>query len=167
MSEEQEKLNATEKAKIELHWNHISMVRQSAETLWKRLCDIGETELAVKLAHRVSTHDASKFTGVEFEGLHLTDFKDERLISAVNQHRSVNDHHPEFFVNGIKEMNREQIAEMVCDWSARSKEKGTGLREWIKEDASKRFGFTLQSKVYKEIKFFVDLLLDEPFKEIK
>tara|TARA_R110000772_G_scaffold261328_1_gene379732 strand:+ start:2395 stop:2907 length:513 start_codon:yes stop_codon:yes gene_type:complete len=166
-NEEELKRNALEKAKIELHWNHVSVVRQTAETLWKKLCDIGELGLARKLAHRASTHDASKFTGVEFEGLHLKDFKDQRLIDAVNQHRSVNDHHPEFHVDGIKGMSREQIAEMVCDWSARSKERGTGLREWIKEDAVKRFNFTLQSKCYKDIKFFVDLLLDDPFKEIK
>ena len=154
------------KERIKLHWNHITLVRQTAETLWERLCDIGELELAKKIAYRASTHDASKFTGLEFENLHLTNFKDDNLINAVNQHRSTNDHHPEFHVNGIKDMSREQIAEMVCDWSARSKEKGTGLREWIKEDATKRFNFTLQSKCYKDIKFFVDLLLDAPFKQI-
>ena len=63
-------------------------------------------------------------------------------------------------------MSREQIAEMVCDWSARSKERGTDLRVWIKEDATERFGFNLQSKCYKDIKFFVDLLLDPPMKKV-
>lgn len=154
------------KERLELHWNHVTLVRQTAETLWKRLCDVGELALAQKLARRACTHDASKFTGIEFENLHKTNFKDEDLVRAVENHRTTNDHHPEFHVNGIKDMSREQIAEMVCDWSARSKEKGTGLREWIKEDATQRFNFSLQSKAYKDIKFFVDLLLDDPFKKI-
>lgn len=161
-----EEENRLFKERIELHWNHITLVRQTAEVLWKRLCDVGELALAQKLAKRASIHDASKFTGIEFDNLHKKDFKDKELISSVDQHRKTNDHHPEFHVNGIKDMSREQIAEMVCDWSARSKEKGTGLRDWIKTDAASRFNFTLQSKCYKDIKFFVDLLLDEPFKQI-
>ena len=154
------------KQRLELHWDHISLVRQTAEVLWKRLCDIGELALAQKLAQRACTHDASKFTGIEFDNLHKSDYKDKGLIEAVHHHRQTNDHHPEFHVNGIKDMSREQIAEMVCDWSARSKEKGTGLREWIKEEATEKFDFSLKSKAYKDIKFFVDLLLDDPFKKI-
>lgn len=169
MEEEKPKYSDEElravKEKIELHWEHISMVRQSAEKLWKRLCDVGEIELAQKLARRISVHDASKFSGIEFDNLDKP-FKDPMLKLAVEQHRSTNDHHPEFHVSGIKAMSREQIAEMVCDWSARSKERGTDLRVWIKEDATERFGFTLQAKCYKDIKFFVDLLLDPPMKKV-
>ena len=81
--------------------------------------------------------------------------------------QSNNDHHPQFFTEGIKAMNSEQLAEMVIDWHARSSEKGTNLREWIKENATKEFNFTLQSNVYKKIKKFVDILLDPPFKKLK
>jgi len=60
-------------------------------------------------------------------------------------------------------MPRVYVGEMVADWHSRSAEFGTDLRKWIKEKAAKRFNFTLQSKVYKDIKFFVDILLEKPF----
>lgn len=56
------------------------------------------------------------------------------------------------------------VAEMVCDWSARSHEQGNDLRDWIKDRGTKTFGMTVQSKIYKEIKNFVDLLLEPGFK---
>jgi hypothetical protein len=40
--------------------------------------------------------------------------KDEGL----DHHFEVNDHHPEHFPNGFKDMNLIQIIEMLCDWKA-------------------------------------------------
>jgi len=52
---------------------------------------------------------------------------------------------------------------MVCDWKARSTEFGSDLRVWIKEDASNKYGFSLKSSIYKKIKKFVELLLEDKF----
>lgn len=40
--------------------------------------------------------------------------KEEGLL----HHFEVNDHHPEHFANGFKDMNLIQIIEMLCDWKA-------------------------------------------------
>ena len=109
-------------------------------------------------------HDNSKFRGVEWE--HLSDdSKDknpEQFKGAVKQHQLTNPHHPEYW-SGIETMPTVYIAEMVCDWKARSGEFGTDLREWVKTKAAKRWNFTTQGRVYKEIKEYLDLLLDPRF----
>jgi hypothetical protein len=63
-------------------------------------------------------------------------------------------------------MNDLQLAEFCCDLKARSAEMGTDLKTYIKEVATERFGFTTNSKVYKRIIKFVNLILDEPFKSV-
>lgn len=55
------------------------------------------------------------------------------------------------------------LAEMVCDWYARSSEFGTGLREWIDNKATKKFSFTKEDDIYKEIQDILNLLLDPNF----
>ena len=155
------------KRKLMVPWDHCRNVRLSAQKLCMRLAEEGEFELALKLSQRANCHDASKFTGMEFDYL-TGGSKDKAMIKlAVSEHQTKNDHHPEYFSGGIKAMNKEQVAEMVCDWSSRSSEQGTNLRQWIKEEATKKYNFTLQSNIYKKIKYFVDLLLDPPFKNLK
>ena len=63
-------------------------------------------------------------------------------------------------------MPRIYLAEMVCDWKARSEEFGSSLRDWITNSACKRFGFTDKDPVYKAIFEFVDLLCQKPFEAI-
>jgi hypothetical protein len=55
---------------------------------------------------------------------------------------------------------------MVCDWKARSSEFGSSLNEWVEGEAMKRFDFTKNSKVHKEINFFMKLLIDPQFKPV-
>lgn len=151
------------KKKLDFRIRHIRNVQKSAELLAERLADRGEFDLARRLVQNSLHHDSSKFEGIEWEFL---DFESsdkenkEKLQLAVYQHQQGNDHHPEFFAHGIDDMSQVQIAEMVCDWKARSEEFGSSLRDWIKEKASERYGFSLRSKNYQKIKFFVDLLLD-------
>jgi hypothetical protein len=64
-------------------------------------------------------------------------------------------------------MPPDAIAEMVCDWYARSQEMGTDLRAWIKEEALKRYDIPPTGRVAKLVKKFVDLLLDPPLKDKK
>lgn len=146
--------------------NHINNVNETAEKLAERLIERAEShedlDFARRLIQRARRHDLSKFEGIEWEALHRgTD--DPLLKTAIHQHQQTNDHHPQYFVGGIGQMNDLQLAEFCCDLKSRSAEMGTDLRTYIRDVATERFGFTINSKTYKKIKRFVDLILDEPF----
>ena len=55
------------------------------------------------------------------------------------------------------------VAEMVCDWYARSQEFGTGLRDWIKNRAVEKFQIDTAGEQYAWVQKFVDLLLQDHF----
>lgn len=143
---------------------HIRSVQDECGLLAERLIEQGRNPLALALVANSMLHDNSKFRGVEWEYLSETakERHPEQFKAAVIQHHATNPHHPEYW-DGIEHMPGVYIAEMVCDWKARSAEFGTDLREWIKDKAIKRWNFTVQSRVYKEIKEYLDLLLDTSF----
>ena len=145
---------------------HVDNVRQASLLLGERIIERGEEKLGIDLITNGQIHDYSKFRGSEWLYLRpeLLDSDKKNLFeSSKNQHVMTNPHHPEYW-GSIHQMPRLYIAEMVCDWSARSHEQGNDLRDWIKEKATKTFDMTVQSRVYREIKFFVDLLLEPAFK---
>jgi hypothetical protein len=84
--------------------------------------------------------------------------------AATYNHVHLNSHHPEFWSGGIQEMSEVALAELVADWSARSSEFGTDLKEFIKDKATDKYSMTTHSRVYKDIMRYVNLLLDKPFK---
>ncbi len=145
---------------------HIDNVRDSALVLGTRLIEKGNSEVGLKLIANGYCHDQSKFRGIEW--LHLneeTRTKHPDLFHIAHlQHVTSNLHHPEAWTGGIHSMTSEYVAEMVCDWHARASEFGTDLREWIKDKATKKFEMTCQSATYREIKEFVDILLDPRFR---
>lgn len=147
---------------------HISHVRENCELLGGRLIESGQEENGLRLIANGQIHDNSKFFGIEWEFLNDNTWpydnvdEQEMFEVALRQHVRGNPHHPEFW-GKIKEMPRFYLAECVCDWAARSSEQGTDLREWVKEKATKKFGFTIRSYTYREIKGFVDLLLERKF----
>lgn len=148
---------------------HIENVRQLGLLLGERMIDKGKERLGFALIANTQIHDGSKFYGCEWISLRqeMPDSVDEALMeSARIQHVMTNPHHPEYW-GGIEKMPEVYLAEMVCDWSARSSEMGNDLREWIKDKATKKFNMTVQSKVYKDIKHLVDILLDQSFKSKK
>lgn len=146
---------------------HIHNVQESgyllAERLRKRNQE-GDVELSHELVINIHVHDHSKFQGIEWEYLHdeIKAEDPDKFKLAWEQHVKTNEHHPEFW-NGICNMPRVYVAEMVCDWKARSSEFATDLRVWVKDKATKRFDFSPTGKVYKEIKEFLDILLDPAF----
>lgn len=154
-------------AKIEFVARHIRNVEDNCLFLGKKLIERGDIDLGRKLIANGTVHDASKFHGIEFEYLSLNnpseDDKKVKLKLAVHHHNTTNPHHPEYWAGGIKEMPDVYVAEMVCDWKARSEEFGTSLRDWIDDQATKRFGFIKEDKVYKEIMEYVNLLCQTPF----
>jgi len=111
-------------------------------------------------------HDNSKFTGFESQYLNIQHQQINPILftAAVRHHQINNMHHPEYWCGGIHEMPPLYLAEMVCDWTARSAEFGTDLRRWIKTNAMIRYNFKPQHKVYAHIKLFVDILLEPSFK---
>jgi hypothetical protein len=155
---------------------HVRLVQDASLLLGERLIESGERKFGLHLISRGLRHDQSKFHGIEWNFLIRVDDEEmssedkkeaeEDLKKAWFQHVSTNDHHPEYWAS-INEMPRICIAEMVCDWYARSTEMGTDLRGWIKETATKKYDMSLQGKAYKQIKFFVDMLLDPEFKPVK
>jgi hypothetical protein len=151
--------------RLDVLLRHVNNVREDCQLLGERLIEKGEEELGRKLISNGFTHDHSKFSGLEWEYLHqdIKDSSPKMFELAALQHTTTNMHHPEYW-HGIKNVPRLYVAEMVCDWHSRSSEFGSDLREWIKDSATKKYKFTPQGKVYKEIKDLTDLLLEQSFK---
>lgn len=142
---------------------HIELVRNACILLGKRLIANDRKDFGRLLIAKGFVHDASKFYGIEWDYLHAgSDTSKDKLKQAIKQHTHTNEHHPEFW-GGIEAMSEIAIAELVCDWYARSQEFGTGLREWIKDEAMKKYKIKPSSDSYKQIMGFVDLLLDNQF----
>ena len=145
--------------KIELVFNHIKNVQRNCHKLGIKLMKRGEIELGRNLISDGQIHDNSKFKGIEFD--HLFN-GDPLLPEVIKHHQSINPHHPEYWGH-IKNMPRVYIAEMVCDWYARSSEFGTGLRDWIETSALEKFDFCKTDEVYHTIQEMLNLLLDPSF----
>jgi hypothetical protein len=145
--------------KIELVFNHIQNVQRGCYKLGLKLMKRGEIELGRNLIANGQIHDNSKFKGIEFAHL----FHSDPLLSEViKHHQSVNPHHPEYW-GSIHDMPKVYVAEMVCDWYARSTEFGTGIREWIDNKATQKFSFSPEDPVYKTIQEMLALLLEPSF----
>jgi hypothetical protein len=158
---------------------HIRLVQDACLLLGKRLIRSGEEKFGLNPIANGFKHDQSKFHGIEWKYLtresaagggheeHEGQKREkEMFFHALNSHQNSNEHHPEYWQD-ISDMPRIFLAEFVCDTFARSTEMGTDLRKWIKEEASKKYGFSLHGKTYKQIKYFLDMLLDPTFKPIK
>lgn len=91
----------------------------------------------------------------------LTDEEKDFQNAATNHHITTNEHHPEYWDKTFSSVPRNDrdsvtvekatnaiympdyaIAEMVCDWLAMSKEKGTSTYEWAEKNIGKRWIFT-------------------------
>lgn len=142
---------------------HIDLVREACLLLGNRLIKQGDEVVGRELIARGYRHDNSKFTGIEWDYLHQGVKVDPKFLElAIIEHQSSNDHHPEFW-GGINEMPDVALAEMVCDWLARSQEFGSSLKDWIEDEALEKYSFTKKSNVYRTIKKFVDILLENSF----
>jgi len=144
---------------------HINHVKDNCILLGEKLIKNGEEDFGRKLIANGYIHDNSKFHGIEWLYLHA-DVKEsdkEKFELAVQVHLNQNEHHAEFW-DGIENMPRIYLAELSCDVKARSEEFGTSVEEWIKNKATKKYKFSKNGRVYKEIKEFMDLLLESSFK---
>lgn len=155
-----ENINLTIK-KVENISRHINNVIQFANLLGRRLIEKGDTysDLGRKLIANSYLHDHSKFNGIEWLHLVAYDKNNVDLAMAIKNHVLTNKHHPEYW-GGIEHMPKIYLLEAICDWAARSSEIGNDLRDWVKNKATKRYNFKVQSNIYKEIKLYIDILLD-------
>lgn len=144
-------------------WYHIRLVQDNCLFLGKALLKQGHEEIGRTLIANGLQHDYSKFFGDEWKSLHAgKDAPKQDVNEAIKKHNTSNKHHPEFW-GGIEKMEEIYVAEMVCDWSARSQERRTDLREWIEEEAVKKYQIKPEYKQWDQIKRFVDLLVEDHF----
>lgn len=66
----------------------------------------------------------------------------KEMKPALDHHYAENDHHPEHFANGIKDMTLVNILEMLCDWKAASmRHPDSNFIESIEKN-QERFGYS-------------------------
>ena len=121
MSDNEEEGNPTPeerlatKDKLDKLLRHVSNVQEACELLAKKLIDKGEANLGIRLAALGQIHDHSKFFGIEWDYLVGSDNMNGELKLAASHHARANMHHPEYW-DGVENMPRIAVAEMVCDW---------------------------------------------------
>jgi len=144
---------------------HVKNVSESCELLGQRLILQKKEKLGIQLIANGRIHDYSKFFGCEWKYLRQSSYEEHPIEwkAAVEQHINTNYHHPEYW-NGIANMPSVYIAELVCDWYARSNEFGNDIHKWVDSKGLKKFKLSKKTKKYQEIKRFLGLLLEEPFK---
>lgn len=113
----------TDKQKI-TNWEtlkHIEVVMQLLATMQH------------EIGRRMFSHDHSKLrspelemfeeytdklASVEYGSQAYEQYRQEMLGTALKHHYANNRHHPEFFENGVLDMNLIDLIEMLCDWKA-------------------------------------------------
>ena len=141
---------------------HIKMVEDNCNIISRKIMD-SNPRFAIEIAKRGRTHDVSKFGDIEFEHL----WEGTKCFDvALLHHRCHNSHHPEFYPNGIYGMTELDICEMVCDVSARGQEFGTDVRIWLFDEnkAPKKYGYLNDQKIYNKLEYYVNMILNKPFK---
>lgn len=111
------------------------------------------------LVKRACKHDRSKLLSPELEGFDNSPplgtivypspeytKSCEDLKPTLEEHYRTNDHHPQFFGEGIKAMNLLQLIELVCDWKASSERMKGGSIFVSIESNQKRFGYNDETK---------------------
>lgn len=100
----------------------------------------GLSKFALRLVYRGLVHDLSKYSICELKGysqllprLKGTTYGSEEykqllkeLKPTIEHHYRYNRHHPEFYKNGIKEMELIDVVEMFIDWQISVKKHADG-----------------------------------------
>jgi len=113
--------------------------------------------IAQIIRKRGCTHDDSKLDNPEFEifskytpelakleygSEEYKQMLEENLKPALDAHYARNDHHPEFYANGIKDMSLLSIIEMFVDWYCSTKRQDSGNIRISIEKNRERFGYS-------------------------
>lgn len=100
----------------------------------KHIRRVGELliQFSNALGNRAVNHDASKLESPEWDvfsyatarlrtltyGTPEYEKSRQEIMPALEEHYKKNSHHPEFYQNGIDDMNLVDLVEMICDWKA-------------------------------------------------
>ena len=141
---------------------HLTTFHQCAVKMAKGLMAADRKPLALLLLKRAYRHDTDKFNRKTFEVLRRGANEHPEFDEVRLAHATKNPHHPEYH-NSIHDMDELDVAEMVCDWAARSGEFKTGLQDYIDDEATKRYGFTKKDEIYKLIMYFKSFVCDGGF----
>jgi len=154
-----------EDSKLDGLLRHIKNVQDNCLILGEHFIKDGYEDLGVELIANSMIHDNSKFKGIEWLYLdsQTKEEKPELFKAALTHHNTINLHHPEAW-RGIELMSEVYLAEMTCDWKARSEEFGSGIWEWVKGSAADKYKYNTKSRVYKDIKRYLEIILEPAFK---
>ncbi|NIA09943.1 MAG: hypothetical protein GWP10_09485 [Nitrospiraceae bacterium] len=120
-----------------------------------------DQKLAKKILLNCFSHDNRKVK-IAIEFIHLRTMHSEKFRKALDSHRKSSKHHIQYW-DDVKDMPLDIVAEMVCDWYARSCEMGTSLRDYV----DKMIDTVNFSKKQKNmINRCVAILLQPPFEEV-
>ena len=135
-----ETLWASDSNEIQESVNNESLTDSQKITNWETLKHIEVVmqllaTMQHEIARRMFSHDRTKLRSPELEMFEIyTDklasveygseayeqYRQEMLDTALKHHFEHNRHHPEFFENGVYDMNLIDLIEMLCDWKAAS-----------------------------------------------
>lgn len=137
-------------------WQLQRSRNETNEHIRKVQARIGEVQS--NLYERAQQHDLSKLAEPEVSGyavlqVRLADVEygtpeyHAALAEAqptIQHHYQVNDHHPEYYPNGVAGMSLMALMEMVCDWKAASERTKQGSIGRSLEVNAERFGLDPQ-----------------------
>jgi hypothetical protein len=137
-----ESLTEQEKAANHATWRHIHRVQQLLLGVAKQLLDRALLHDQSKLVHPevsgFASTDLPTLSGLTFGTPEYEEAKKKVLGKALAHHYAHNRHHPEFFRNGIEDMNLLDLVEMFLDWKAASERHHDGnIRKSIEIQAAK------------------------------
>lgn len=125
---------------------HIRLVQKFIHAVVKDLLDRSDCHDNSKLESpelEVFTEHTSKLAGLTYDS---KEYKAQLKVmdSALQHHYANNSHHPQFYKNGIDDMNLMDVIEMFCDWWAASKRHNDGNINKSIEINGKRFNMSQQ-----------------------
>ena len=157
----------TDQERIDGLLRHITAVRENCSILAEKLMAKGEGELARRLLQNAQVHDASKFSGIEWDYLTTgNEAKGNGLKLAIDHHRRNNPHHPEYWSHGIVEMPLVYEYELIADLCARSNEMGTSVRDYVTNEIPKKYNVPKNGDLHKELLDILDMLVNKPFEQL-
>jgi len=142
-----DKIEKTETSEVNskfMTMRHIETVRNGLTEVVKELLDRAIDHDQTKLEEpEVGYYDQAtpKLRGITYGSPEYKAIMKE-IKPAIDHHQGNNRHHPEYFKNGVKEMNLVDLIEMIVDWKAASMRHGDGdIMKSIKMN-KERFGYS-------------------------
>lgn len=136
---------------------HIERVRNLLNVMIRHLLNRAEQHDQTKLQSpevELFTEYTDKLRTVTYGGAEYEWYR-KALKPALDHHYANNRHHPEFFANGVADMNLVDLLELFCDWKAASERHNDGnIRKSIAHNANR---FELSPQLVKILENSIEL----------